>query len=171
MDTRIRNIATAISGWLESRAPRERKLLVAGVSVGLIALVYNVLWTPAWDGSRRIYGDLPALQGGLAQLRAQAVTARSFRGASAIRPLSGIALRDALSALLKDAGIPDPKLVVVGQGVQMDAKGVPFNVWMTWLEVARTKLHVRVAYAHAEAEAHPGMATVSATLQPPEELQ
>lgn len=167
MDTRISNLTAAINDWLESRAPRERKLLLAGVGVVAIALVYNVLWEPAWEGSQRIRENLPTLQGGLAQLRAQASVARSLRGATAIRPPGGQSLRDELSGSLKDSGISDPKLVVVGKGVQIDAKGVPFGTWMTWLEAAREKLHVRVVEAHAVAEAHPGIATVSATLRPP----
>jgi general secretion pathway protein M len=167
MATRFGDITAAVNGWLEGRAPRERKLLLGGAGLAAAALVYNVLWAPAWDGSQHLRATLPALQEGLVHLQAQADIARGLRAASAIRPLSGTALRDALSASLNDFNIPNPNLVVVGQGVQVDAKGVPFSAWMDWIEAVRTKLHVRVVDAHAVPEAHPGLATVSATLQQP----
>lgn len=169
MDARIRRATSAVNEWLESRAPRERRLIVAGTIVGAVALVYNVLWAPAWDGSEHLRRTLPTLQASLVQLHVQAGQVRSLRSAAAIRPLSGAGLQAALLPLLSDAGIRDPKVAVVGQSVQVDAKGVLFSAWMACLEEVRVKLHARVVDAHATAEAKPGLVTVSATLQSPAE--
>ena len=154
------------SVWFEARVPREKMLIGVGGALLVAALIYNVLWAPAWDGRARITADLPDLEAQLADVQSQADEARHLKGAAAIRVPSGIALRDALAASLAQAGIPDPQLTVLGKGVQVDAKNVPFSAWMTWLNDVREADHLRVVNAHAAGEVQAGHATVSATLQP-----
>ena len=57
----------------------------------------------------------------------------------------------------------------VGNGVQVGVKSVPFAAWMGWLDRARREQRVRVAAASASSDGKPGVATVSATLQPSSE--
>ncbi|MBN3793215.1 type II secretion system protein GspM, partial [Burkholderia sp. Ac-20353] len=72
----------------------------------------------------------------------------------------------ALAASLAEAGIAGARVVVLGNGIQVDIKGVPFAAWTDWLERARREQRVRIAAARASADGKPGIATVSATLQP-----
>jgi general secretion pathway protein M len=166
MDTQIRAIKAALTAWLEARAPREKLLLGAGGGLLMAMLIYSVLWAPAWDGRARITAELPELETQLADVRMQAEEARRLKGAAAIRPPSGIALRDALAASLGQAGIADPQLSVLGKGVQVNAKNAPFSAWMTWLNDVRETDHLRVVNAHAAGDVLPGHATVSVTLEP-----
>ena len=166
MDTQIRAIKAALTEWFEARAPREKLLIGVGGLLLMLALIYTMLWAPAWDGRARITADLPELETQLADVQLQADEARRLKGAAAIHPPSGLALRDALAASLAQAGISDPQLSVLGKGVQVDAKNAPFSAWMTWLNDVRQADHLRVVNAHAAGDVQPGRATVSATLQP-----
>jgi general secretion pathway protein M len=166
MDGQIRAVRAALTQWFEERAPREKKLLlVCGVLVAL-ALVYNVLWEPAYDGRAQIVAKLPLLEAQLADVQLQVDEARQLKAVAAARPPAGIALREALGASLTQAGVANAQFTVLGKGVQIDAKAVPFAAWMAWLDQVRREQHVRVINAHASAEVKQGRATVSATLQP-----
>ncbi|HEY3598572.1 MAG TPA: type II secretion system protein M, partial [Paraburkholderia sp.] len=169
MDNQIRASWTAVTEWFDARALREKRMLVAGGALAAAALVYNVLWEPAYDGRARIAASLPQLQGQLADIETQIDEARRLKAATAVRPPAGVALRDALDASLAQAGVVNAQLTVMGKGVQIDAKGVPFAAWMAWLDQVRRADRVRVINARARAEDKPGQATVSATLQPASE--
>ncbi len=77
-----------------------------------------------------------------------------------------------LAASLAQAGAAKAQVSVQGEGMQVDAKGVPFAAWMDWLDRMRRdhRVHsdnrVRVTSAYAGAGGEPGMTTVSALLQP-----
>jgi general secretion pathway protein M len=169
MDTQARAIKAALTEWFEARAPREKQLLIGGGTLLVLALIYNVLWAPAWDGCTQIKAGLPLLETQLAEVQMQVDQAHQLKGMAAIRAPAGIALRDALNTSLTQAGIPQPEFTSLGKGVQVDAKNVPFTVWMTWLDEVRRTDHVRVVNAHATREAQEGFATVSVTLQPASE--
>ncbi|MEW6342574.1 MAG: type II secretion system protein M [Pseudomonadota bacterium] len=166
MEAQIRAIQAALTEWFEARAPREKRLLVAGVALLIVVLLYSVLWAPAWDGCSHIRASLPRLQDEVAQVQMQLDEARSLKGDAAIRAPEGVALRDALSASLSQAGVPAPQITVLGKGVQVEVKNVPFGVLMVWLDEVRRTEHVRVVSAHAKGEMQPGHASVSVTLQP-----
>ncbi|KAG8148908.1 type II secretion system protein GspM [Burkholderia catarinensis] len=166
MDARFEAARAALTQWLDGRSPRERALLAAGGAAMLAALVYNVLWEPAYTGRTRIAASLPALRGQVAGADAQLAEARRLRPAAAIRAPTGAALRDALAAALAQSGIAKAQVAVLGEGIQVDAKGVPFAAWMDWLDRMRQTHHVRVVSAHASADGKPGVTTVSAMLQP-----
>lgn len=166
MDAQAREIIAALKAWFEGRAPREKNLLIVGGALLLAAFVYDVLWEPAFEGRAHIAASMPALEGQLLDLQAQGEVVRRLRANVAIRTLSGAALRDALAGSLADAGIAGAQLTMVGKGVQVDAKNVPFDAWMTWLDQIRRTNHMRVVNTLATGEAQPGRATVSATLQP-----
>jgi general secretion pathway protein M len=169
MDNQVRAVKAALTEWFEAREPREKRLIGAGGALLAAALIYNALWSPAWDGRAKITAELPELEAQLADVRSQAEEAHRLKGAVAVGAPSGLALRDALAASLAQAGIPDPQLTVQGKGVQVDAKNAPFGAWMAWLDDVRHANHLRVVSAHAAGMVQAGHATVSATLQPPEQ--
>lgn len=165
MDYRFRAARSALTAWLEERAPRERWLLMAGGALAFAAIVYNLLWEPAYDGRAKIAASLPLLETQLADMRPQLDDARRLKVAAAVRAPTGAGLRDALAASLAQLGFVNAQLTLVGTAVQVDAKGVPFAAWMAWLDQMRREQRVRVMNLHAAAEGKPGMTTVSATLQ------
>ncbi|TCW78067.1 general secretion pathway protein GspM [Burkholderia sp. SRS-46] len=166
MDARFRATRAALTAWLDGRSPRERVLLAAVGTLAGVALVYDLLWEPAYAGRARIAAALPSLQAQVAEADTQRAEARRLRAAAAIRPPAGAALRDVLAASLAQAGIAKAQVSMQGEGLQVDAKGVPFATWMDWLDRMRRDHYVRVTSAHASADGKPGMTSVSATLQP-----
>jgi len=166
MDYRFGTAWLALKTWFDGRAPRERWLLAAGSGVMLAAFVYSVLWAPAFEGRERIAVRLPALERDVADARMQLEEARRLRAAAAVRAPAGTALRAALAASLEQAGIAHAQVGMAGRGIQIEAKDVPFGVWMAWLDAVRREDQVRVVNAHASAAAKSGLASVSATLEP-----
>jgi len=166
MDAQARAIWAALTQWFAARASREKRLLQLGGALAVAVLIYTVLWQPAWDGRARLTASLPLLQVQLAEVWQQADEARRLKAAAAVRAPTGMGLRDALAASLTQAGIATAHFTVLGKGVQVEAKDVPFGVWMTWLDQVRRTDRVRVVDAHASGEAQVGHASVSATLQP-----
>lgn len=166
MGNQIRAIHSALTEWVEARAPREKRLLGAGGALLAVALIYSVLWAPAWNECERIQASLPLLQAQVAQVQAQLEEVRHVKGDAAPQAPQGPALRDALAESIAQAGIPTPQFTVVGQGVQVDAKNVSFAAWMSWLDEIRRTDRARVVSAHATGELQAGHATVSVTVQP-----
>lgn len=166
MDYRFDSARVALKAWFDERAPRERLLLVVCGGMVLVALVYSLLWEPAWTGRAQVAARLPGLQAGLETAHMQLAEARRLRVAAAVRPPAGAALRDALAASLTQSGIARAQVTLAGKGVQVDAKDAPFAVWMAWLDTVRREDRVRVVSAHADGSGKPGVATVSATLEP-----
>ncbi|KLU24865.1 hypothetical protein EOS_17865 [Caballeronia mineralivorans PML1(12)] len=166
MDSQAHAIKAALTEWFEARAPREKKLLAGGGALVIAALVYNVLWAPAYDGRAKIAANLPQLEVQLAEVQVQADEARALKAVAAVRAPAGVALRDTLATSLSQAGIAQAQLAVLGKGVQVDVKNAPFGAWMSWLDQVRREDHVRVVNAQVTGEEKLGLATVSVTLEP-----
>ncbi|CAB3748180.1 type II secretion system protein GspM [Paraburkholderia solisilvae] len=166
MVNQIRTALIPLKSWFDARPPREQKLMLAGGTVAVAAIIYNVLWEPAFEGRAQIAASLPQLEAQLVDMRAQVEQARHLKAAAAQRAPTGAALRDALDASLAQTGIANAQWSVLGKGVQLDAKAVPFATWMSWLDQVRRDDHVRVISVRASAEDKPGLVTISATLQP-----
>ncbi|MFL9888515.1 type II secretion system protein M [Paraburkholderia agricolaris] len=166
MDAKVVVIRHALTQWWEARATREKQLLGASALLAGVAVVYSVLWSPAFDGSARLLASLPGLEAEVADVGVQADEARGLRASGAIAAPSGTALRDALSASLDAAALGQVQLAVLDKAVQVDAKDVPFGAWIAWLDEARKRFHVRAISARVTANDKPGHAAVSVTLQP-----
>jgi len=165
MDHQSKIIRAAIGAWLAARTSREKLILGAALVLLLVLLIYNVLWAPAYDGRMRIEASLPQLELQLAEIRQQADEVSRLRAAAAIHAPSGAGLRDALAASLTEAGLMHAQVTLHGSNVQIDAKNVPFDLWITWLAEIRRDFHVRVLQAHVIADGAPGQTSITATVQ------
>jgi general secretion pathway protein M len=159
-------IGRTLSEFWEVRTPREKTLLIwGGLALGL-ALIYLVLWAPAYEGRARLRDTLPTMQRQLATMNAQAMEARSLAGnAESVTPTGG-ALRDALAKSLADNGMQPTQLQVVGAAVQFQLKNASFPNWTMWLDDARKQFKVQVLEAHVTALKPDGQVDLTASLQP-----
>ena len=48
--------------------PRERRIVIAGATLLGVALVWLLLFDPAWQARRALQAELPAMRGQLAQM-------------------------------------------------------------------------------------------------------
>ena len=159
-------IARSLSEFWEVRTPREKTLLMwGGLALGL-ALVYLVLWAPAYEGRARLRESLPVMQRQLATMTTQANDARSLApAAEGVMPTGG-ALRDALAKSLADNGMQPTQIQVIGAAVQIQLKNASFPNWTMWLDDARKQFKVQVSEAHVTALKPDGQVDLTASLQP-----
>jgi len=159
-------IARSLSEFWEVRTPREKTLLMwGGLALGL-ALVYLVLWAPAYEGRARLRESLPVMQRQLATMTAQANDARSLApAAEGVMPTDD-ALRDALTKSLADNGMQPTQIQVIGAAVQIQLKNASFPNWTMWLDDARKQFKVQVSEAHVTALKPDGQVDLTASLQP-----
>ena len=159
-------IARSLSEFWEVRTPREKTLLMwGGLALGL-ALVYLVLWAPAYEGRARLRESLPVMQRQLATMTAQANDARSLApAAEGVMPTGG-ALRDALAKSLADNGMQPTQIQMIGATVQIQLKNASFPNWTMWLDDARKQFKVQVSEAHVTALKPDGQVDLTASLQP-----
>lgn len=159
-------IGRSLSEFWEVRTPREKTLLMWGGIVLGIALVYLVLWAPAYEGRARLRQTLPAMQRQLATMNAQANEARSLEpAAEGVMPTGG-ALRDALAKSLADNGMQPTQIQVIGTAVQIQLKNASFPNWTMWLDDARKQFKVQVSEARVTALKQDGQVDLTASLQP-----
>ncbi|MBY4869227.1 type II secretion system protein M [Burkholderia sp. Bp9017] len=151
--------------WGE-RSQREKMLLGWGGAVLAVAIAYSVLWSPAQEGSARIRNTLPTMRRELAEMTAQANEAKSLTAAAQGVAPTGLALKDALAASLSDHGLQGAQAQVVGNGVQIQMKNVPFPVWTQWLDDARRQFKVQVGEAHVTGLKEDGQVDLTAVMQP-----
>ncbi|CCD41403.1 General secretion pathway protein M [Candidatus Paraburkholderia kirkii UZHbot1] len=159
-------IGRSLSEFWEACTARERSLLISGGLVLVLALVYPVLWAPAYEGRQRLRQSLPAMQRQLATMTAQANDARSLApAAQGVTPTGG-ALRDALAKSLADNGMQPTQIQVIGAAVQITLKNASFPNWTMWLDDARKQFKVQVSEAHVTALKVDGQVDLTASLQP-----
>jgi general secretion pathway protein M len=155
--------------WAEfwdGRTQREKTLLMWGSVVAGIALVYLVLWAPAFEGRARLRDNLPGMQRQLSQMTAQANEARTLAGSAGAVTPTGAALRDALAKSLVDNGMAGAQLQVIGAAVQIQLKNASFPLWTMWLDDARKQFKVQVSETHVQALQPDGQVDLTASLQP-----
>ena len=155
--------------WAEfwdGRTQREKTLLMWGGLVLGIALVYLVLWAPAYEGRARLRESLPGMQRQLAQMTAQANEARQLSAAAQGVAPTGGALKDALTASLSDHGLAATQVQVIGNAVQVQMKNASFPAWTAWVDDVRRQFKVQVSEAHVTALKEDGQVDVTASLQP-----
>lgn len=155
--------------WAEfwdGRTQREKTLLMwGGLAVG-IAIVYLVLWAPAYEGRARLRESLPGMQRQLAQMTAQANEARSLAGVvEGVMP-TGQVLKDALAKSLADSGMPPTQIQLVGAAIQIQLKNASFPMWTAWLDDVRRQYKVQVAETQIQALKPDGQVDLTASLQP-----
>lgn len=154
------------SEFWEARTQREKTILMWGGAALAVALVYLVLWAPAYEGRARLRDTLPGMQRQLAQMTAQANEARSLAGgAQGVTPTGG-ALRDALTKSLADNNMPAAQVQVIGSAVQIQLKNASFPEWTVWLNDVRKQFKVQVSEAHITAQKPDGQVDLTASLQP-----
>ncbi|WP_250435369.1 type II secretion system protein M [Caballeronia sp. ATUFL_F2_KS9A] len=159
-------IGRSLSEFWEARTPREKTILMwGGIAVGL-ALVYLVLWAPAYEGRARLRESLPTMQRQLATMTAQANDARSLAPAAEGVMPTGAAFRDALAKSLADNGMQPTQVQVIGAAVQIQLKNASFPNWTAWLDDARKQFKVQVSEAHVTALKPDGQVDLTASLQP-----
>ncbi|MCZ7561775.1 MAG: type II secretion system protein M [Burkholderiaceae bacterium] len=96
-------LQTLLQRW-QMLTPRERRTIVVGAALLALALVWMVLFDPAWDARRRLQAELPVMRAQLAQAEQLADEARRL-GAVAGAGDSPQAVKAQLEQSIEGAGL------------------------------------------------------------------
>ncbi len=152
-------------GWWRERPPRERRILVGGAAVLLVALVWLLAFEPAWVGRQRLAQELPAQRAELARMASMLDEARALESVAGAGPVSG-SVRASLEKSLAAAGLAG--------GVQIEQRGdrydlrfpsVPFAAWIDWVALAVRESRVRVIDAKLTRDPRDGYVAARLSVQ------
>ncbi|MCG2585862.1 type II secretion system protein GspM [Massilia sp. TS11] len=149
--------------YWEARSAQEKRLLLAAAAVVLLALVYSLLFEPAVRGRAQLQRDLPNLRQEAAQMQALAAEAIELqkRNAAAPAPVS----KDSLAASLAARSLQPSNIVVSGEFIKLEFKGVAFANVHAWLDQLRRENMVLVQEASFVPQGPAGQVDVSLSLR------
>ena len=160
-------IEKLLQAW-KTLATRERRLVGAALGIVVLAVVYLLMFEPAWTGRRELQRELPALRSQLAQMSALANEARRLGGVPKGAE-SPQAMRAALEASVQGAGLAGSltKLDQSGELFDLRFGSVPHAAWLAWLDTTVRETQLRVADLAVTREAVPGLVSVRLVMEFP----
>ncbi|TWI63095.1 general secretion pathway protein M [Pseudoduganella lurida] len=164
------SVNSTIAGWRArgsafwaARTEQERRMLAIGGAVVGLALVYSLLVDPALTNRERLRRTLPELRQEAATLQALATQAAQL---SAQAPVQALPLsREALTAALAARGLATQSLVMTGEYVKIEWKGVPFAGLVTWMDAVARENRLLVQDAKISAVDTAGLVDATLTLR------
>jgi len=152
-------------GWWRERQARERRILIGGAALLLVAFVWLFAFEPAWQGRQRLADELPAQRAELARMASMIDEARALESLAGAATTSG-SVRASLEKSLAAAGL--------GNGVQIEQRGdrydlrfasVPFAAWIDWVSLAVRDSRVRVVDAKLTRDPRDGYVAARLSVQ------
>lgn len=155
--------------WWGGLQSRERRILGAGGTVLVLALVWLLAFEPAWNGRRKLAAELPALRGQLAKMEGLASEARRLSGQASQGADSPQQLKIALERSIEAAGLKGAvsQLTVAGELIDLRFKDVAFVAWLGWFDTALRETRLRAVDVAIDRETTPGRVGVRLTLEAP----
>jgi general secretion pathway protein M len=153
------------SAWFESALQRwrllnlrERRLVVLAFTFAVSALLYLLVFEPAWQGRAALEGSLPRLRAQVASVERLAADARALDGSKSAAFESVQAVRLALERRIDAAGLRPSltRLQVSGAVIDLSFSEAPFGVWIEWLDAAVREQRLRVLDVSLSREGAPG---------------
>lgn len=147
---------------------RERRMLMAGAPVLLIALLYAAIWLPYHRMRQSLDAQLPMLGAELVQVREQAKLAKELQTANRVMSVAPDKLKSTIEDSLKAVALEGyvTKLDNLGDArIQLVASKMPFKKWIYWLERLSKEIGVAVVVVKLESEGE-GVVSIEATLAP-----
>lgn len=152
----------ALAYWL-ARTEQERKFLVVGAAIVLVALVYALLLAPALEGRDTLRRSLPELRQQAAQLQTLAAEASTVAASPA--PAAPPMTREALLASMAQRGLVAGSITMTGEYAKVQFNGVSFANLVSWLDAQRRENRVQVQDAAFTALAAVGQVDATLTLR------
>jgi type II secretory pathway component PulM len=140
------NTMTAMWARWAALSSRERRGVLWGTGVLLVALTWSLAYEPAARGTTRLLADRPTWQADLARMDALVAQARQLAEASGAEPPALSTVRDALETSLRAAGWAAQltSLKATPELIELRMSGVPVGPWLAWLESSLRESRLRV---------------------------
>lgn len=159
-------LETVISRW-QTLNLRERRMVMGMLLFVGIAVIWFVLFEPAWVGRERLREELPQLRSQVAKLEslsAEAKTLAQIRTNSKAQSVVRAELQRSLSA----AGLDSNASVDAGSDViKVKFDDVTLDALLTWLYGAARDTRVRVVDAKLTRDVAPGRVAAILSLESP----
>ncbi len=158
-------IETLLQRW-QLLAARERRIVVAGAVLLVVAAAWLWLFEPAWQGRRSLQAELPTLRTQLARIDELAEEARRLSAIPAGTD-SPQALKTQLERSIESAGLSPAlgQLAVNGSLFDLRFDRVPHAAWLAWVDTTTREMRLRVADVAVTREAQPGLVSVRLALE------
>lgn len=155
-----------MKAWLESLAPRERRIVLGGAAVAALVLVYLLLVEPVARAFAERERRIESLESQIEWMRGAAAEVASLRAGGA-RAQGGSSDRPpylAIDRALRGAGLPQPERLEPrgDNGARLEFEAVPFDPLVRIIGRLRSESGLRVTRARIQRAEGPG--TVSARL-------
>jgi general secretion pathway protein M len=160
-------IEKLLQSW-RAMALRERRMVTAAALSVLFAVVYLLMFEPAWKGVAKLDQELPQLRAQVAQMGALASEARRL-GTVPKAIESTEVLQQALQASVQAAGLGNAlsELKLSGDLFDLSFSAVPHTAWLTWLDTTLRETRLRVADLSITRQQVAGVIDVRLVLEAP----
>lgn len=132
-------LSTAARAWWHSLAVRERRLVLAAVTVLGLFLAWALAVQPAWRTIDRVAAERNALEEQWQTMQRLAVEVQQLRAAPPVSQEQAVAALEAAAARLGSAG----RLTLQGDRAVLTLNGVGTSALRDWLAEARSGARAR----------------------------
>jgi general secretion pathway protein M len=151
---------------------RERRGLLLGAALIVLALTWALAYEPAARGRARLLADQATWQADLARMDALVAQARQLGAVTGAEAPSLVVVRDQLENTLRSAGWGTQlgALKATSELIELRMNGVAVAPWMAWLETSVRESRLRVLELSLERPgppADPGTVNVRVVLDRP----
>lgn len=127
-------------------APRDRRMLIIAAVFLLIIVVWQLMFEPAWQGTRRLQKTLPSLRADLANMDRMAAEVNELNQAATAPAETQAQVKTRLEQSLLARGFSKEAAKVEAQGdiIEVRFHQAPFESWVYWLDGAVRETRTRV---------------------------
>lgn len=155
-----------IKRW-QSLNLRERRLVGGGALVVALAILYFVMFEPAWIGRERLRQELPQLREQVAKMESLSLEAKSLANIRTTTKAQAV-VRAELQRSLTAAGLANQSSVDAGSDImKVKFDQVTMESVLNWLYGATRDVKVRVVDVKVVKDVDPGRVTATVSLERP----
>ncbi|MGH1360044.1 MAG: type II secretion system protein GspM [Burkholderiaceae bacterium] len=146
---------------------RERRLVSWGAAIVALAIIYFVLFEPAWLGRTRLRDELPQLRAQVAKLEALSAEAGKLAKVRQSSKAQAV-VRSELQRSITAAGLDSSATVNAGSDIiQVKFDQVTMASVLTWLYGATRDVKLRVVDVKVVKDVDPGRVAATISLERP----
>jgi general secretion pathway protein M len=163
---RINGLKQSLSTFWNERNQRERRMLLAALTVVVLGLIYALLIDPAISGRDDLEKRLPVLRQQAAEVQVLAKQASAAgSGATATAAAPAPLTRESLETSLSRKGLKAQNLSVTGELARLQLNDASFAATVEWLAEMQRSVRLAVVDAKIEGQAQADTVNASFTLR------
>ena len=165
---KFKKINDATRAYWGARSSREQFILSGMAFIGVVFLIYAILWAPAATQREKLNQNIPTLRSQLVEMRALANEAKQLSSSLNKNTVSIDALKDEIQTSLKASKLDHQAQFLLEKGnVQIQLKAVSFSQWIDWLDAIRQKNHAKLVDARIDSSTHKDIVDITFSMALP----